>query len=68
MHYRKHDGIAQFYYKHVSNVVQKRNTYQIKIDAGVAFVSAVKCITFTKHSEGSVLLSEQAFTVYAVWK
>jgi len=28
--YRKHNGIAQFYYEHVPNLVEKRNPYQSK--------------------------------------
>jgi hypothetical protein len=30
LYYRKHDGIAQLYYEHVSNVVEKRNPYKSK--------------------------------------
>jgi hypothetical protein len=54
------------------NVVEKQNTY-LKIDvdpwtdAGVAFVSAVQYIPI-KDSEGSMLVSAHASTVYAVWR
>jgi hypothetical protein len=37
-------------------------------DAGVAFVSAVQYIISIKDSEGSMLVSEHASTVYAVWR
>jgi hypothetical protein len=30
MHYRKHNRIAQFYYEHVPNVIQKQNPYLSK--------------------------------------
>jgi hypothetical protein len=39
---------------------------KIDTDAGVAFVSAVKYIISIKNSEGSMLVSEHASTVYAV--
>jgi hypothetical protein len=38
----------------------------LKIDAGVAFVSAVKCIVSIKGSDGSMLVSAHASTAYAV--
>jgi hypothetical protein len=38
----------------------------LKIDAGVAFVSDVQYVIFIKDSEGSMLVSAHASTVYAV--
>jgi hypothetical protein len=38
----------------------------IKTDAGVAFVSAIKYIIRIKNSEGSMLVSAHASKVYAV--
>jgi hypothetical protein len=45
--------------------VEKRNPYQFKIDAGIAFVSAVQDISI-KDNEGNMLVSAHASTVYAV--
>jgi len=55
------------------NVVQKRNPHKSKTtlttwtDPDVAFVSAVKHIISIKDSEGRMLASAHASTVYAVW-
>jgi hypothetical protein len=38
----------------------------LKIDAGVAFVSIVKYIISIKDSEGNILIIAHASTVYAV--
>jgi hypothetical protein len=38
----------------------------LKIDAGVAFVSAIQYVISIKDSEGSMLVRAQACTVYAV--
>jgi hypothetical protein len=37
-------------------------------DAGVAFVSGVQYVISIKDSEGSMLVSAHASTVYAVWR
>jgi hypothetical protein len=37
-------------------------------DTGVAFVSAVQYIISIKDSEGRMLVSAHASTVYAVWR
>jgi hypothetical protein len=48
------------------NVVEKRNPFNLKIDAGVAFVSAKKYIISIKNNEGTMLVSAHASTVYAM--
>jgi hypothetical protein len=39
---------------------------KLDTDAGVAFVYGVQCIISIKNSEGSILVSAHASTVYAV--
>jgi hypothetical protein len=63
LYYRKHKGIARFYYENVSNVVEKRNPHQSKNRRRSRF-----CVwrTMYKDSEGSMLVSAHASSVYAV--
>jgi hypothetical protein len=47
-------------------VAEKRVPYNLKIVAGVAFLFAVQYIISIKDSEGSILVSAHASTVYAL--
>jgi hypothetical protein len=73
MYYRKHNRIMLLYYKHVSQrcgeakfISISKSTPTPRTDAGVTFVSAVQCIISIKDSDGSILVSAHASTVYAV--
>jgi hypothetical protein len=57
----------------IHNVEEKQNPWKSKksttmpwTDAGVAFVYGVQCIISMKDSEGCILVSAHASTVYAV--
>jgi len=75
LYYRKHNRIRLFYYLHVSqrcgdakSISIKKLTPTPRTDAGVAFVSAVQYVVSIKDSEGSMLGSAHASSVYAVCK
>jgi hypothetical protein len=75
LYYRKHYGITQFYYEHVSQPCGEaksisiwKSTPTLWTDAGVAFVYAVQNIITIKDSEGRMLVSAHAPTVYTVWR
>jgi hypothetical protein len=74
LYYRKHNVIMQFYYEYVSQRCGEAKSISIWkstptpwTDAGVAFVYAVQDIVSIKNSEGSMLVSAHAPTVYTVW-
>jgi len=74
LYYRKHNGITHFYYEHVSQrcgevkyISIQKSTPTPWADAGVAFVSGVEYIIPIKDSEGCMLVSAHAPTVYALW-
>jgi hypothetical protein len=73
LYYRKNNGITQFDYEHVSQRCGEPKSTSISkstptpwTDAGVAFVFGVQCIISVKDSEGSILVSAHASTLYAV--
>jgi hypothetical protein len=75
LYYRKHNGIAQFYYEHVSQRCGEAKSSPISksiptpwTDAGVAFVSGLQYTISMKDSEVSMLVSAHASTVHAVWR
>jgi hypothetical protein len=75
LYYRKHNGIAHFYYEYVSQPYAKAKSVWIWkstptpwTDASISFVSTVKYIISFEDSEGSMLVSSHASTVYAPWR
>jgi len=66
MHFQKHNGIEQFYYEHVSQRCGKAESISIWQSTPTSLLCPPHNISI-KDSEGSMLVSAHASTVYAVW-
>jgi hypothetical protein len=71
LYYRKHNGIAPFYYEHVSQRCGETKIHtNLKIDADALNRRrrrfCVRRKIYLSDSEGSTLVSAHASTVYAV--
>jgi hypothetical protein len=69
--YRKHNGIAQCYFEHVSqrygevkSISTQKSTLTPRTDAGVGFFSSVQYIIPVMDSEGMMLGSAHVPTTY----